>query len=192
MGYTTDFVGTFRFDRPLTPAQRAYLARFAGTRRMRRDPTKVEALPDPHRTAAGLPVGAEGEYFVGGSGPRGEEADASVVDANRPPTGQPGLWCQWVPDETGQYLGWDGGEKFHEYVRWLEYLIVRFIAPWGLRMDGRVRYQGESRDDFGTIEVVANVVKHSPGMFRLETNTEIMRRQPTAIRRALDSDPLEE
>ncbi len=171
MGYTTDFIGTFRFDRPLTPAERAYLLAFARIRRVRRDPETAKSLPDPVREAVGLPVGPDGEYFVG-----------VAETAGHPPPGQPGPWCHWVPDETGQYLGWDGREEFSAYVEWLRYLIDRFLAPWGVRVDGRIRYQGERRDDFGTISVQANVVAHEPGVFRLESHTEILRRQPTQLR----------
>ncbi len=158
MGYTTSFDGEFAISPPLTSGHCAYLTAFARTRRMRRDPAIAATLPDPVREAAGLPIGEDAGYFVGGTGDFGEGADASVVDFNAPPGGQPGLWCQWIPDADGAALIWDGGEKFYSYVHWLEYLIDHFLWPWGYTLDGRVIWQGESPDDAGVIDVQRNVI----------------------------------
>ncbi len=158
MGYTTEFRGQFQLDRPLAPEHRTYLIMFASTRRMRRSEFKVRQLEDPVREAVGLPVGPQGCYFVGGGGFAGQDEDASVSDANQPPDDQPGLWCQWVPTEDGAGIEWDGGEKFYSYVEWLEYLIAHFLAPWGYRLNGRVRWRGEEFDDIGTIVVEDNEV----------------------------------
>jgi hypothetical protein len=37
MGYTTDFSGEFKLDKPLTDEQAIYVNKFADTRRMKRD-----------------------------------------------------------------------------------------------------------------------------------------------------------
>ena len=153
MGYTTDFEGEFQLDKPLTEAQAQYLTKFSETRRMGRT-IQVENLSDPVRKAVGLPVGPEGAYFVGGND--------CVIDYNEPPQGQPGLWCQWVPqaDEDGAYtaISWDGGEKFYEYVEWLEYIIVNFLEPWGYKLNGTVEWFGEESNDRGLIVVEDNAV----------------------------------
>ena len=41
------------------------------------------------------------------------------------PNGKPSIWLQWeITKQDGKYyLEWDGGEKFYEYVKWLEYVI---------------------------------------------------------------------
>jgi len=72
---------------------------------------------------------------------------------------QPGLWCQWVPNEAGTAIVWDEGEKFYEYTAWIEYLIAHFLGPWGYRLDGEVYWQGEENDDRGLIAIVDNEVK---------------------------------
>ena len=156
MGYVTDFYGAFTLDRPLAPEHAEYLRGFADTRRMKRDPQIVARLEDPVREEAGLPIGHDGAYFVGGEGMAGQGRDASILDYNRPPTGQPGLWCQWIPSEDGTAIEWDGGEKFYDYVEWLEYLIEHFLAPWGYVLNGRVDWEGEDR---GAIFVKNNIVK---------------------------------
>lgn len=159
MGYTTDFNGEFNLDKPLTIEHRAYLTKFSETRRMRRNPSVADKLPDPDRIAVGLPVGNEGEYFVGAEGFAGQDRDDSVVDYNSSPNNQPGLWCQWIPTEDGTAIVWDGGEKFYDYVEWLEYIIKNFLAPWGYVLNGEVEWFGEDANDRGKIVVKNNAVK---------------------------------
>jgi hypothetical protein len=158
MGYTTDFRGHIDINPPLTEERAQYLRRFNETRRMKRNEEIVNTLPDPYRQVVGLPVGAEGSYFVGSCGYMGEDNDTSVVDFNSPPQGQPGLWCQWTVNDAGDKLEWDGGEKFYDYVDWLQYLITHFYTPWGYTLNGAIEWRGEDWDDTGTIMVVNNAV----------------------------------
>lgn len=163
MGYTTEFEGVFKLDKPLTLAHFKYLQAFADTRRMERDPVRANRLSDPVREVTGLPVGVDGEYFVAGSGFKGQGRDDSVTDGNCPPRTQPGLWCQWVPTEDGTGITWDGGEKFYSYVEWLQYIITNFLVPWGYTLNGEVTWSGEERGDIGKIQVTNNKVKKLAG-----------------------------
>jgi len=184
MGYTTDFNGELKVTPALKPRHAAYLRQFAETRRMKRDAKKTEDRPDPVREAAGLGVGPEGGYFVGEGGYAGQDDGPDVLEHNEPPTGQPGLWCQWVPNEDGSAIVWDEGEKFYNYVDWLDYLIANFLKPWGYRLDGDVEWQGEESDDRGIIHVENNKVTPKAGGHvadnvkereRLAKATEILR-----------------
>lgn len=159
MGYTTEFDGQFNLDRPLEIHQIEYLKKFSQTRRMLRDPVKCETMLDPYRKAVGLPIGIDGEYFVGASGFAGQVRDGSILDYNEPPSTQPGLWCQWIPSEDGIAIIWDGGEKFYNYVEWLEYIIKNFLEPWGYKVNGEVKWTGEEPYDLGIIRVTDNVVE---------------------------------
>lgn len=159
MGYTTDFFGKFDLDKPLLDAHKNYLIKFNETRRMKRDAKIAELMEDPARIAAKLPIGKDGEYFVGSKGFFGQEKDSSIKDYNNPPSKQPGLWCQWVPSEDGTALEWDQGEKFYEYVEWLNYIIKNFLVPWNYTLNGNVKFQGEDYGDNGTIIVENNDVK---------------------------------
>lgn len=150
MGYTTNFQGKFTITPALSPEHKAFLQAFAQTRRMRRDEAKAAATPDPIREAAGLPVGREGGYFVAGSGYGGGNDD-SVIDGAQAPEGQPGLWCQWVPNKQGTALQWDRGEKFYNYVEWLRYLVEHFLVPMGYQAKGIVTWRGEDREDRGAL-----------------------------------------
>lgn len=163
MGYTTDFEGSFSLDKPLTTEHATYLRTFSATRRMKRDPMKAKDMIDPHRLAVGLPVGDDSEFFVGGLGYAGQENDSSVIEFNRPPAGQPGLWCQWVPGRGDSSIEWDGGEKFYAYVEWIRYLIEKFLAPWGYTLSGTVKWHGEDHDDMGRIVVENNKVTVQKG-----------------------------
>jgi hypothetical protein len=188
MGYTTDFTGSFAIDKPLKPEHAGYLRAFSASRRMGRltqedlDAGRLkeikrkayrmvetdewepcDGLPDPARTVVGLPVGPCGAYFVGGSGFADQDDDDSIIDHNLPPEGQPGLWCQWVPNEEGTTIEWDGGEKFYGYVEWLRYLIHHFLGKWGYVLSGEVEWQGEDGRDRGKIVVVNNEVTSKKG-----------------------------
>jgi hypothetical protein len=158
MGYTTEFNGTFILNPPATQEQIEYINKFSGTRRMRRDVAKLQAV---HKGEHGLNgnYGVDGEYFVGGAGHGGQDRDETIVEYNSPPSTQPGLWCQWILTEDGTQLQWDEGEKFYKYIEWLKYLITNFFEPWGNKLSGNVIYQGEEIVDRGVISVLNNEVE---------------------------------
>lgn len=149
MGYTTNFKGSFTITPALSPFLRTFLKKLATTRRMRR--RAPEAL-----------YGVEGEFFVDGHGFMGQGDDTPescpILDHNTPPSTQPGLWLQWVPNTKGTALKWDGGEKFYEYDVWLEYLIQKILQPNGYTINGEVRWEGEDHKDLGTLVVKNNVL----------------------------------
>lgn len=177
MGYTTEFKGKFSLDQKLDKKH------FASTRRMKRNPDLLNSLPTPGATLplerknarnplhleVGLEAGPEGAYFVDGSDWAGQGGDDSILDYNKPPAGQPGLWCQWVPNRTSDAIVWDKSEKFYNYVEWIQYLIKHFLQPWGYILNGKVTYQGEAEGDKGYI----NIVNNSVTVFGKSTPTEI-------------------
>ena len=158
MGYTTDFDGRFELDKPLTEQQIKYLNDFSDTRRMKRNSRIAEQMQDDVRLSVELPIGIEGEYFVGSTENCGQNRDTSVIDTNNPASTQPGLWCNWVPTEDGKYIEWNGGEKFYYYTEWLNYIIKHFLKRWGYTLNGVVSFQGEEEDDNGEIVVENNLV----------------------------------
>ena len=70
----------------------------------------------------------------------------------------PGGYCQWVPDDDGESIQWDGNEKFYDYVEWIEYLVKKFFDPWGYVLNGSVEWVGEDPRDVGKIEIINNKV----------------------------------
>ena len=152
MGYTTEFDGVIEVTPPFTAAQVAYLTAFSESRRMKRDAAKTATMSDELRNVVGLPVGTEGEFYVGG------QESYGVLDHNAPPSTQPGLWCQWRPTPDGTAIEWDGGEKFYDYTAWMKYIIDKFVIPSKRTANGVIAYQGEEMSDRGTITVKDNVV----------------------------------
>jgi hypothetical protein len=157
VGYTTDFTGHCEIEPPLTAAQVAYVNAFCCSRRMKRRVEDTSKLTDTLREAVGLPIGIDGEFYVGG-GLHGYN-EKGVVDSNGPPSTQPGLWCQWIVSEDGKRLEWDGGEKFYNYIEWLQYMIKHFFDRWHCVVNGKVDWQGEDSGDSGTIVVTDNSVR---------------------------------
>jgi hypothetical protein len=138
MGYDTKFDGKFVIQpEPLSEGLNNYINKLSETRRMNR---RIEGF------------GTEGEFFVFGSGFAGQDADNTIIKYNEPPSTQPSLWCQWIISNDGQYLGWDGGEKFYDYTKWLEYIINNFLAPFDYWLEGSVEWQGEEVGDLGLID----------------------------------------
>lgn len=158
MGYSTEFEGRFNLDKELASEHSAYLNAFSDTRRMSRNSKVAETLPDPIRLAAKLPIGQDGEFFVGNTDFGGQGRDESIKDYNHPPFTQPGLWCKWVVNSDNNSIEWDGGEKFYSYVEWLQYLITNFLAPWDYILNGEVKWHGEEWGDAGKIIVKDNKI----------------------------------
>jgi hypothetical protein len=149
MGYSTDFQGCFKLDRPLDEETKTFLTKLATTRRVKR-----QTSPE---------YGVDGEFYVDGGGFMGQDHDSTVVDYNTPPVTQPGLWCQWIPNEEGTEIVWDGGEKFYEYAEWLQYIVSRVLNVKNYTLNGSVYWQGEDHDDFGVIEVKDSIVNVKNG-----------------------------
>jgi hypothetical protein len=157
MGYSTDFWGSVELTPALTPEQNRYLSAFNATRRMKRDPEVLARLHhvDP---LVGPSFGVDGEFYVGGEDYKGQGRDDSIIDYNTPPRTQPSLWCGWRPNEDGTAIEWDESEKFYDYIEWMEYIIEKFIEPWGITANGEIDWDGEDSDDRGKIVVTDNVV----------------------------------
>ena len=158
MGYTTDFTGSFKLSKPLTPEQVAYLRKFTATRRMRRH-------VHLHDSMAGLPIGDECAYYVGSEEMFGQDQGPAIIDTNNPPPGQPDVWCPWVPSMDGAAIESDGGERAYRYDEWANYLLDHFLSPWGIAFaSSDVKYEGEDRDDFGKLVIdETGHVKQVPG-----------------------------
>jgi hypothetical protein len=75
----------------------------------------------------------------------------------------PGYYCQWIVTGDRKYLEWDGGEKFYNYIEWLNHIIDRHLEPWGVTVTGTIRWQGEERNDKGRIRADNSVLTITRG-----------------------------
>ena len=159
MGYTTDFHGRIKVTPPMSAAEVKYINAFNDSRRMDRE---------------------AGPYFVGGSdgegifNDRGQGHDSDVRNYNSPDASQPSLWCGRCASDEGEYIEWDGGEKFYESAEWMQYIIDHFLganpiaktanSKWlaehlqGHTCNGVIEAQGEEPDDQWTLVVQNNKV----------------------------------
>src|SRR5688572_18424182 len=78
-------------------------------------------------------------------------------DATAPKSG----YCQWQLTKDCRGIEWDGGEKFYDYVPWLQYLIDKVLEPHSLTLSGTVNYSGESAEDNGVLTVEDGIVKQT-------------------------------
>lgn len=168
MGYTTEFSGSFTPNRPFTEEETNFLNRFSSTRRMKRNVFKIIELEPDFKNGFNGSYGDEGEYYIGGESwgyenhIEGNASRVSIISYNENPKNQAGFWCRWII-EDGEIV-WDGGEKFYNYVEWLQYIIDNFLSVWGIVINGEVTYEGEDLDDFGKIIVVDNVITVNEGI----------------------------
>ncbi|MED1738161.1 hypothetical protein P4U97_01250 [Bacillus swezeyi] len=156
MGYDTTFQGQFRLNKTLDSETFTFLKKLRDTRRVKR---KVDESI----------YGIEGEFYVDGTGFRGQNYDENIIDVNEPPKTQPSLWLKWTPTEDGDTIEWDGGEKFYYADKWIIYLIEKALKPKGYILNGIVNAFGEDPDDIWHIRIENNQVTIGQGEVELAT-----------------------
>ncbi len=198
MGYTTEFIGKFVFDKEPSMELMEYINCFSKTRHVKRDVEAVKSIfPDYEERSWKGVLGDSAEFFLQPCDEviykKDDRLDMAgfykrngIIDDNKPPLTQPGLWCHWIINSRGE-LVWNGAEKFYCYVEWLEYLIVNFFAPEGLMLSGRCFYSGEKMDDWGYIVVDNNHVEKIPNnISTFDQDDIICVRMPYVIKEELE------
>jgi hypothetical protein len=155
MGYKTIFEGQFTLSQRLYAHQMLYLQDFSQMRHCRSKVKVLRSVIDPSRHLVELPLGPEADYFVNYRWFQ-ENSDYVAIDYNRPPSGQPSLWCPWIPTADGTGIQWKPESPCQHYLPWLQYLIDHFLGPWGYEVRGRVCWQGAAPADVGEIVVAGN------------------------------------
>lgn len=84
----------------------------------------------------------------------------------------PGFFCQWTFDD--HHLFWDGGEKFTEYVEWLQWIIDNILKPAGVKLLGQVAYHGEEVGDSGVIVVGHDQIVVKNKLEPISDHTELL------------------
>ena len=157
---SVNFTGKFEINKPLTEVHKRYLSAFSSTRRVARNEETVKKLKDSIREAANLPIGPQGEYFVGAIFGSEDLEHKSIISYNIPPNRQPSLWCQWGPSDDGKYIVWDSWVNEHYCYEWIQYLINNFIDPWGYKLNGTSKWIDTiDQSNSGKISIVNNKVE---------------------------------
>lgn len=158
MGSSTFIHGVFRTNKPVSTDLMQYINRFAFIRHMTRNNQTIQTVfSDWEKHCWHGNLGTDGEFFIGGPGRFGQDYDDSVTNYNMPGGSCPSLWCQWImPDR--QTIMWDGGEKFHDPDKWLQYLIDHFFKSEGIELHGAVSWYNDGNDQSGIIRVQNNQV----------------------------------
>ena len=168
MGFSTDFVGHIDIEPPLNDSEIAYLLAFAASRRHDRG--------DP--------------YEVPGN-PRAEIGDGPVDESyNRPPEGQPDLWCDWQVCWDGCCITWSGKEKSYAMEPWLRYVIDHFLRE-GAHAAEDARFADFTFDHVLTGTLVG-CRRDNKELFAIQVHDNTVTRQvmTPADRRYVDYPPL--
>ncbi|MEK4343150.1 hypothetical protein [Brevibacillus sp. FSL L8-0710] len=141
MGYMTWYRGKFTLNKPLDDETYELLIGLATTRRMQRDPKKLEEMGYGKAEC----FGEEGEYFYNPNDFEefGQTWDDSILDYNNPPVTQPWLWLKWIPTEDRMAIEWNGERNTYYSELWIEYLVERVLKPRGYVLNGIVEAEGE-------------------------------------------------
>lgn len=131
----------------LKPEHLEYIQKFNSTRRVLRSAILTQDREDFTRLAVGLPAGIDGCYFVGEVGLSGQNKGGDVLDVNKPPSGQPSVWCPWTIRENSlhrHHLCLNGKERHDDVWEWFWYIKEQFLDLWGYRLvSGHVDYEEE-------------------------------------------------
>jgi hypothetical protein len=107
-------------------------------------------------------------YYSGGfdispplSGPLSEEMYAFSGERHEG-GGFPSIWCDWIPNASGNILMHNDSEKSYEAEGWIRFLIEKFLKPNGHVLNGHVSWSGEENGDTGIIYAKNNVVEAVP------------------------------
>lgn len=113
MGYTTDFTGSLQLSRPATAAEKAYLDKLAGTRRMQRD---VNKLMEIYKGKGGLPnfvpkITDEQQTLIKQLSESGLMVEVKSIKDNRTPEeiyGFKGEYFVGAADDENDFRGQNG------------------------------------------------------------------------------------
>ena len=158
MGYNTEFLGSFKLNLPLDQKTADLINGITTTRRMKRDLNKIAKKENISNELALLKYGIDGEFYYDTNdfSNFGQTLDDTVIDSNIPPSTQPGLWCQWYYYKENNTIEWDKGEKFYNYIEWIQYIIKKILVPRKYAINGEIEWVGDEDNDKGIIKIYNN------------------------------------
>jgi len=141
MGYMTWYRGKFTLNKPLDDETYNLLVGLAKTRRMKRDPQRLEEMGLGNAETFGV----DGEFYYNPNDFEqfGQTWDDSILDYNTPPGTQPWLWLKWIPTRDRMAIEWNGESNSYHGELWIKYLVERILKPRGYVLNGHVEAEGE-------------------------------------------------
>ena len=105
----------------------------------------------------------QGEFRFTLEGPLTLEIAQAINHIHSPtdvsgPTPWPDGYCQWELTRDLGGIRWDQGEKFYNYVEWLQAILDNILKPAGVGLALEVRYQGDDVGDSGILRIDNGVV----------------------------------
>lgn len=166
MGYTTEFCGEIKANPPLNTKEQEFFKNFSQTRHVVRNHLN------------------QGKYFLSDGSDYFGQSTPNILENNRPPEGQPGLWSQWVSNDKGN-IQWNGAEKFYSAEEWMVYFVEHFFKKNSFmkinepetyekhgfqahNLDGVIYAKGEEPGDLWKLIVKDNEVFVSTGEVKKE------------------------
>ncbi len=143
------YTGRLSLDRPLSDEHNRYLEAYMRMRHSTACHSLVAETLDAARVRedAGLP--REARYVV-------DLAQDAIISCVGSDSGEcPALWCDWRLTHDRRALICRPGKR-DDQLSWPEYIVTHFLAPWGYRVNGLVRWQDdddEGEGDSGAVRV---------------------------------------
>lgn len=187
MGYTTEFYGEIKVFPALSEKEQAFFKNFSQTRRVVREHAN------------------QGKYFLSDGTDNFGQNTKNIIENNKPPEGQPGLWCHWVSNKNGN-IEWSGAEKFYSAEEWVVYFVEHFFkkdsfmkinepetyAKYGFQehnLNGVIYAKGEEPGDLWKIIVRDNDVFFAQGEVKKEV---ILSNQKVPVHQGMSKDEIYE
>src|SRR5574344_571405 len=70
----------------------------------------------------------------------------------------PSIWCDWKVNKLGR-ISWDGNENSYVMDKWIKFIIDNILSKSNIKVNGKVYYTGEDKNDFGIIIVNNNDIE---------------------------------
>lgn len=127
MGYDKTFKGSISVEPPLNASEISFLQDLSENMRINR---------------------VRGPLYVGGETTSDGEPARDIHDSGKPYPDQPDIWMQWVATDDGAGIEWDGNEKFHYPMEWMQYLIDNLFSSSARKYVARHHTGDERLNDF--------------------------------------------
>ncbi len=175
MGVSTIYKGTIKIKEIVPENVYNYINSFSKIRHMKRDNEEIRKnFPDYYKNIFGFTLGSDGEFWVDEKAAR---KNIAILDYNKPPETQPGLYCQWIlrgaKCEDGYedvVIKWNNYEKFYEGNKWLKYIIDNFLSKRNLHCEGVL----SSIDDLDGVEYIFVINNKIKSVYDYEKATRLL------------------